>query len=99
LTKTAALRARPLPQRTCVACGTTTGKRALTRVTRTPQGAVQPDPTGKAAGRGAYVCSRPECWEGALKKGRLAHSLRTNISPEDAAALREFASSLAGGDA
>lgn len=89
-----AARPRRLPQRTCVACGNVTGKRDLTRVVRTPGGSVEADPTGKKAGRGAYICSRLECWEAAVAKRRLERSLKTPLSPEDAKALREFAAGL-----
>jgi predicted RNA-binding protein YlxR (DUF448 family) len=89
------MRARPLPQRTCVACGTTTNKRELVRIVRTAEG-VSADTTGKVAGRGAYICSQASCWEQALKKGRLARSLKTTISQEDADALRAYAAAMAG---
>ncbi|MEX0682031.1 MAG: YlxR family protein [Dehalococcoidia bacterium] len=91
-------RARPLPQRTCVACGTTTNKRELVRIVRTADG-VLADPTGKLAGRGAYICHQPQCWEQAIKKGRLERSLKTTLTATDAAGLREYATSLTGGEA
>jgi predicted RNA-binding protein YlxR (DUF448 family) len=93
-----ALRPRALPQRTCVSCGTTTNKRELVRIVRTANGVVA-DPTGKLAGRGAYICHEPKCWEQAVKKGRLERSLKTKISTEDAAALTEYGASLVGGAA
>jgi predicted RNA-binding protein YlxR (DUF448 family) len=34
----------------------------------------------KQPGRGCYVCARPECIEAALKKGRLAKTLRRSIT-------------------
>ena len=62
----------PLPKkkrpRTCVACGEESPKRALMRVVRTPEGKVEFDSTGKANGRGAYVCARLECVRAAKKK-------------------------------
>jgi predicted RNA-binding protein YlxR (DUF448 family) len=94
------LKARPLPQRTCVGCGTTTNKRELVRVVRMKSGdetTVVVDPTGKLAGRGAYVCGAAECWEAALGKGGLARTLKTTISEKDADAIREYAASLTGG--
>ncbi len=87
-------RERRLPQRTCVGCGTIQAKREMIRVVRTPEGAVLADPTGKKAGRGAYLCRRPKCWETALAKGRLERSLKTGISRECAESLRAFADSL-----
>ena len=82
---------RHIPQRTCVGCRTTSDKRAFTRVVRTPDGAVEVDPTGKHNGRGAYLCDRHECWEEAVKKDRLSRALRTAVSPEAREALLRYA--------
>ncbi len=89
-------RTRPTPQRTCVACGTTTNKRALIRIVRTADGVVA-DSTGKLAGRGAYVCGARACWDEALTKGRLEHSLKAKLSADDADALKAYAASHSGG--
>ena len=87
---------RPTPQRTCVACGTTTNKRSLIRIVRTADGIVA-DSTGKMAGRGAYVCGEGACWDEALTKGRLEHSLKAKLSADDANALRAYAATHSGG--
>lgn len=87
-------KARHVPIRTCVACGTKEGKRALVRVVRTPEGEVAVDPSGKRAGRGAYLCPRRSCWERALKKGRLERALRCPIPPEAREALLAYAQGL-----
>lgn len=86
--------ARTPPQRTCVGCGSVRGKRDMVRVIRTPEGSVVADPTGKQAGRGAYLCAQEECWKLGLAKGRLARSLKVKITNEDADALRAYAASL-----
>ena len=52
------------------------------------------DPSGKANGRGAYLCAAPSCWEVALKRGRLGQSLRTTIAEEDRLALTAYAAGL-----
>ncbi|MFP3852920.1 MAG: YlxR family protein [Anaerolineales bacterium] len=78
---------RHVPQRTCVGCRQTAGKRALIRLVRTPEGVVV-DPTGKLAGRGAYVHQDPACWQSALS-GALEHALRTRINDEERAQLME----------
>ena len=44
-------------QRTCIECRKTDSKQQFIRIVRTPEGSVEYDPTGKANGRGAYVCS------------------------------------------
>jgi predicted RNA-binding protein YlxR (DUF448 family) len=85
------LKTRPVPQRTCIGCNTTTNKRELVRVVRQPEGGVVADPTGKKAGRGAYIHQQPECWELALKKGRLERALKTTLSQDDLSGLREYA--------
>lgn len=53
------------------------------------------DPTGKRAGRGAYLCSAGACWEQAIKKGSLSRALKVQLSPADRAALAQFAATLA----
>ena len=87
-------RPRHVPQRTCVGCRTTAAKRGFVRVVRRADGHVVVDPTGKANGRGAYLCASPSCWEVALKRGRLAQSLRVTISEQDRQALADFGASL-----
>jgi predicted RNA-binding protein YlxR (DUF448 family) len=82
-------RLRHIPQRTCVACQQESAKRELIRVVRTPAGQVEVDPTGKKAGRGAYICRNKACWELAFKKKSLEHSLQTQLTPDDKAALVE----------
>ncbi len=67
-------------------------KRAMIRIVRTAQG-VQIDPSGKLAGRGAYLHDRRECWERGLK-GALAHALKTTLSPDERAVLENFMSAL-----
>ncbi|MDL2298813.1 YlxR family protein [Synergistaceae bacterium OttesenSCG-928-D05] len=65
--------------RTCVGCGEESPKKALLRVVRTPEGEVEYDPTGKANGRGAYVCADPECLKQAKKKNALSRALKTAV--------------------
>ena len=87
-------RPRRVPQRTCVACRSTSGKRDLVRIVRTPAGAVEVDETGKKAGRGAYLCANPACWADALKKGRLDSALRVKLSAYDRRRLTEYATTI-----
>ncbi|MBM3145105.1 MAG: YlxR family protein [Chloroflexi bacterium] len=81
-----------VPQRTCAGCRSVQPKLSLTRVVRTAEG-VQIDPTGKLAGRGAYLHDSKACWENGLK-GALARALRTEINPDDSRRLAEFMASL-----
>jgi uncharacterized protein len=86
---------RHVPARTCVGCRQEQPKRQLVRIVRAPSGSVGVDPTGKAAGRGAYLCHRPECWATALRRGTLAGALRVALVTEDRIALEAFAAALA----
>lgn len=85
---------RHVPQRTCVGCRRATAKRELIRIVRTPEGSVEVDATGKRSGRGAYLCSKVECWREALKKDRLSSALRIRLSAGDKERLRAYAESL-----
>ena len=49
------------------------------------------DPTGRAAGRGAYVCRDAECIDQAIKKGALNRTLRTPLPTELRTALLAMA--------
>jgi len=80
--------AKRIPQRTCVGCRTVNSKRQFVRLVRTTDGRVQIDPTGKAAGRGAYLHERRACWEHALGQRELDRALRINLNDADRAALR-----------
>lgn len=73
-------------------CRLVNPKRSLIRVVRTPNG-VQIDPTGKAAGRGAYLHNTRSCWEKGLK-GALAHALKTELTDQDQQVLRAFLETL-----
>ena len=84
---------RRTPQRTCIACRTTGDKRTLVRIVRGPAG-VEVDPGGKKAGRGAYLCQRPECWREALKKNRLDAALKTRLSQDEKLRLTEYVAGL-----
>jgi uncharacterized protein len=81
-----------IPQRTCVGCRTVLPKRSLIRLVRQAEG-VLVDPTGKMAGRGAYLHNRRSCWEKGLK-GQLAHALKTTLSTDDTEHLRQFMQTL-----
>lgn len=69
-------------QRTCIACGATQQKGAFHRIVRTAEGAAAFDPTGRAAGRGAYVCTGA-CLAAAKKTRKLERALRCKVTEED----------------
>ena len=57
-------------------------KSTLIRVAANPNGEVQIDPSGKAHGRGAYICPNTTCLQKAQKSKGLERSLKRNIPPE-----------------
>ncbi|HCG99768.1 MAG TPA: DUF448 domain-containing protein [Actinobacteria bacterium] len=69
-------------QRTCIGCREVKPKKHLIRIVRTPERDIIVDPTGKANGRGAYVCPSRACLTAATKSGRLAKALDTEIAKE-----------------
>ena len=77
---------RPLPTRSCVACRTSRPKRELVRIVRAPDGQISIDPTGRASGRGAYLCRDASCWDAASRKRALEHALAAPI-PADVTAV------------
>jgi predicted RNA-binding protein YlxR (DUF448 family) len=41
---------------------------------------VEVDPTGKKPGRGMYLHPNQQCWQSALKSGRIEQALRTKLT-------------------
>lgn len=80
------------PQRTCVGCREVQPKRSLIRVVRTPEG-VFVDPSGKLAGRGAYLHDRIDCWERGIS-GALTKALKTELGAADRERLLDYMESL-----
>jgi predicted RNA-binding protein YlxR (DUF448 family) len=51
------------PLRTCAVCREVHPKRSMIRLVRRADGSVVADPSGKAPGRGTYVCDQAACRE------------------------------------
>jgi predicted RNA-binding protein YlxR (DUF448 family) len=51
------------PLRTCAVCREVHPKRSMTRLVRRADGTVAADPSGKAPGRGTYLCDQAACRE------------------------------------
>lgn len=87
-------RPKHVPVRTCIVCRQERSKRDLIRIVRTPDETVRIDPTGKLAGRGAYLCRARSCWEQALQGQRLGAALKASLSAADLAELQTYAATL-----
>lgn len=64
------MKERNIPNRTCIACREMKPKMALLRIVKQADGKIFVDATGKADGRGAYICNCHACIS-KLKKLRL----------------------------
>ena len=76
------MKVRRVPLRSCVVCRQTSDKKTLLRVVRAPEkdgGTVAADPTGRANGRGAYVCAAAECIDKAAKQKKFERSLSAPV--------------------
>lgn len=52
-------------ERMCHVCKTMRERGDLLRIVRTPEGEIKVDESGRAQGRGCYICKSPEC----IRKG------------------------------
>ena len=73
------LKKRKIPMRMCVGCREMKPKMELTRVVKPQEGDCAIDFTGKAPGRGAYVCKSAECLKKAQKTRALERALDAKI--------------------
>ena len=73
---------RKIPMRMCVGCREMKPKAQLLRVVRPQEGEVHIDRTGKAPGRGAYICGQRECFRKARKSRALERALEAQIGED-----------------
>ena len=78
---------RAAPRRSCVVCRVSADKRTLHRLVRSPDGVIRYDPSGKAPGRGAYLCGDPVCTARAAKRRSVQRALKAAGAPGVDAAL------------
>lgn len=79
-----------LPKRSCIGCNEIKNKNELIRIVKNNENKVFIDKTGKANGRGAYICDNIECLEKAIKTKRLSRNFEIEISEEIYSELREM---------
>ena len=73
--------------RMCVGCREMKEKKSLLRIVKNAEGQIAFDRTGKASGRGAYICRNPACLERARQQKQLERALETKIDDEIYAGL------------
>lgn len=73
---------RKVPMRRCIGCMVSKEKKDLVRIA-CYEGNLSIDLTGRAKGRGAYLCrDSRSCWEKAYKKKALERSLGTTVGEQ-----------------
>lgn len=82
------MKQKKVPVRMCVACRQGKPKKELIRVVRNKKGSVGVDLTGKAQGRGAYLCPSVDCLEKAIKSRALQRALECELTEEMAAEIK-----------
>ena len=72
---------RKVPMRKCVGCMQSKEKQTLTRIALY-EGQICVDPSGRAKGRGVYLCKNPECIEKARKSRAFQRNYKREIKME-----------------
>ncbi len=72
---------KAFPQRSCIGCRSVKDKNQLLRIVRSTEGDFRVDLTGRAKGRGAYLCPQEACLNQAVKKGAFSKSFRQTMDP------------------
>ena len=74
--------AKKEPLRQCIGCMEMKPKKEFVRIVKNKLGEVSLDTTGKAQGRGAYICPNPECLKKTIKSRRLEKVFEMKIPEE-----------------
>ncbi|MGX7350918.1 hypothetical protein RU97_GL000369 [Enterococcus canis] len=86
------MKKRKIPLRKSVVTGEMLPKKELLRITRSKEGEVSIDPTGKLPGRGAYVAIEPAEVQLAWDKRILDRVLETSLTDEFYQELLDYVS-------
>ncbi len=76
------MKQKKIPMRKCNGCGEQKPKKELVRIVKSPDGEVSLDLTGKASGRGAYICNNADCLQKARKSHRIDKAFKIAIPDE-----------------
>ena len=76
------MKQKKIPMRRCCGCNEQKPKKELIRVVRSPEGEISLDLTGKASGRGAYICNSLDCLKKARKSHRIDRTFEITVSDE-----------------
>ena len=68
--------------RMCIVCREQSDKTQLLRIVKNKDGQIFVDESGKANGRGAYVCAKKDCFEKLCKTQALNRAFKCNVLQE-----------------
>ena len=77
------------PQRMCIACREMMPKKDMLRVVKNADGEIFADFSGKAPGRGAYICDKEECRKKLNDKKLLHKAFSSEVPQEVYSGIRE----------
>ena len=80
---------KSIPQRTCIGCNVKNDKMNFIRIVKDNQNNISIDRTGKANGRGAYICNCVECLNKAIKSKALSRAFKMEVPEEVYESLRK----------
>ena len=73
---------KKIPQRKCIVCQDRDSKKELMRIVKNKEGEIFLDPSGRANGRGAYICKDTACLKKAIKTKALNRAFKVEVSDE-----------------
>lgn len=76
------MKQKKIPMRKCTGCGEQKPKKELVRIVKSPDNEISLDLTGKASGRGAYICNNADCLKKAKKSRRIDKAFEMAIPDE-----------------
>jgi len=76
------MKAKKIPLRKCLGCNEMKPKKELLRVAKNQEGEIKIDLTGKAHGRGAYICHDKQCFEKAKKTKAFNRAFESSVPDE-----------------
>jgi predicted RNA-binding protein YlxR (DUF448 family) len=76
------MKTKKIPMRRCIGCMESKPKKDLVRLVLNEEGTLLLDPSGRANGRGAYLCPDPACFAAARKRKAFARCFEAKISDE-----------------
>ena len=76
------MKEKKIPQRNCIACQDRDNKKKLIRIVKNKDNEIFLDPSGRANGRGAYVCATHECLSKAIKSKALNRAFKMDVEDD-----------------